>query len=108
MAISSFRMTYSCPPLKYKTSYFVNIYALLINMIINVRKYIIFTFYIRKPCSIDIVGANIVIQPGKTKEVFFGPFCCVFYHRAGFHNKSPVAALREQEFPRRLVEGPVF
>ncbi|MEK0447091.1 MAG: hypothetical protein RLZZ399_2412 [Verrucomicrobiota bacterium] len=57
-------------------------------------------------CLVDGVGAELLIEPSEAVDVVVSSACGILASRAGFHEKSPVAGLGEEEFPSGLREAP--
>ena len=48
------------------------------------------------------MGEQLVVKPVETQDMVLRPLGCVFHGGACFHEKRPIARLREKKFPRQL------
>ena len=61
------------------------------NLVVDIRKDIVFPFQFLEPSLIEPVIHEIVINPRKVEEMFFRPFHRIRHHRTRMQDKSLVA-----------------
>ena len=69
---------------------------------IHIRENIVARFALSQKIEIDLMGEQLVVKPVETQDMVLRPLGCVFHGGACFHEKRPIARLREKKFPRQL------
>ena len=75
-----------------------------VNLIIDIGEDIVFGFQLAQVSIIDTAVLQLLIEIVKIKNMLFRAVDGILHCRAGFHDKRPIAALSQQQFPGRLVE----
>jgi hypothetical protein len=71
---------------------------------VHIWEKIVAPFAIAEEFVVQIVRDKLIVQAIESRDVIGRSFRRVLARRSGFHQKRPIARLREQEFARELLE----
>ena len=74
---------------------------------VNLRKDVVAKLAVRKESFVHCVGAKLFVQAGEPVEVLLCALGRVGAGGAGLHQESPVAGLRQEQFPGGLGKHPL-